>query len=118
MKNKTKYFLYPDIYGELTVKVCFYITQYWNNDNMAIILITDEGEEWDSLTTNLDMLMPNYAFIKNDEAVEKVLINNGFAKKTGTNRQSDFNDYDLYEFDLEKMKPYIHPMSDYFMVRV
>lgn len=114
--KKPKY-LEIEMFDEVD-KVCFFISSYSNNGNMAIELITDEDEPYCGLSVNLDFLMPGFAFVNTNSEIkfEKILKKNKWAKPTGTKRSSGYCTYPLYEFDLKKMKPYIHPMSDYFML--
>ena len=113
MKTFTYRFLGEDY------ELAFYVGSYTNNGNMAIQLILPKEEDvWGDLTVNLDFLMPGFAFVdtNNNSNIEKILKKHGFAKPTGTTRVSGFCEYPLYEFDLEKMKPYIHPESEYFLL--
>ena len=108
-----KYILISDVEHDLA----FYVSSY-TNGNMAIDLIEPSCEEephWSRMTVNIDRLMPNYAFVdtNNNSKIEGVLKKYKFAKFTGTTKISGFHEYPLYEFDLKKMKDYIHPESDY-----
>ncbi|MBR0420292.1 MAG: DUF4313 domain-containing protein [Erysipelotrichaceae bacterium] len=101
-------------------ELAFYVSSYSSNGNMAIkLILPNEEDVWGDLTVNLDLLIPGYAFVdtNNNPGIEKVIEKYGFAKPTGTTRTNGFCEYPLYEFNLDKMKPYIHPESDYFMVK-
>lgn len=100
-------------------EVSLFVSSYLANNNMAIEMITNDGEPFSSLTVNLDFLMPGYAFIdtnNNPDNIEEIIKKTGIATPTGTVKQSGFCQYPLYEFDMDKLKEYAIPDSDYFML--
>lgn len=97
----------------------FLVTSYDSNDNTAVLLVEDNGEPYATATVNFDFLCPGCAYVDDNNlpGIGKLLQKNDFAKPLGAKRHSGFVDYSLYEFDLEAMKDYILPSSDYFMVQ-
>lgn len=106
-----------EFYGK-KYKVCFYVCTYTANGNIAIELHTDKGEPFADVTVNLGFLAPGYGYLDVNQLsdVEKIMQEHGFGHPEGTRRQSGYVSYPLYEFHLDKMKEYIHPASEYFML--
>lgn len=97
----------------------FLVTSYHDNGNMAIVMIdAEDDEEFGVLTKNLGEVEPGYAFIdtNNNSGAIKMLKKYKFAKDENYYESSGFTSYPLYKFDLEKMKDYIHPDSDYYLI--
>ena len=82
------------------------------------LIMPKEEDVFGDLTVNISPLMPGFGFVdvNGNPGIDRVLEKNGFAKPTGVYKESGFNEYPLYEFDLQKMKPYIHPDSEYLLL--
>lgn len=119
MKKKNKFIEIVDEFGDKQ-KLCFYLSNYQSNGNMAIELVDDEDDTYCGVTVNLDMLMPGYGFIdtNNSKWLEKFLKKNKFAKPTGTVQSSGYCVYPLYKFNLKNIKEYLHRESDYEFMEI
>lgn len=96
------------------IDVKLLITNYFEGDNLAIILIDSNTDEiYSDLTTNLDYLMPGYAYVLNDKKYKTFIDEYKLGKCTGIARKSGFNEYLLYEFDLNVLKKYAVEYSNY-----
>lgn len=75
--------------------------KYMTNDNLAIGVYTDEGEEFAILTVNLGWVLPeSYAFIDTNNCpwAEKFLTENKIAKQEGPCAPSGCCSYPLFVF--------------------
>lgn len=100
-------YLNIELYGE-TFKVKPYRCKYAANDSLAVILLDEEGEDFDTITVNLSNYSQSEdtAFVdtNNCSYVEKFLKRHKIAKPVGIHGQSGFCSYPLYKFDLSKLE--------------
>lgn len=71
------------------------------NDNLAVSVVSaEDGEPLATLTVNLDVLMPGYAFVDTNNCpwAEDFIRENKLGEPTGTTRKSGYCTYPLYEF--------------------
>ena len=95
-----------DYFGN-PIEVLPRLGKYAYTNNLAIRLVTKDGEPWATLTVNLDVkLPPDYAYvdINNFDDASVFIEENGLGEWTGGIKQSGFVIYPLYKFDLEKLK--------------
>ncbi|MBP3708295.1 MAG: DUF4313 domain-containing protein [Clostridia bacterium] len=106
-KNYKKYEL--EFYGDI-YKVIPFKSRYFNNNTLAVILMTDKGEDFADITVNIEFTQANdtmaYIDTNNNKWVEKFLQDNKIAKPTGEYGFSGFCSYPLYEFDLTKLEEF------------
>lgn len=79
---------------------------YSNNHNLALVLTDEEdGAMFGVATVNIDILMPNFAFIdeNNLPGMGDALVKAGLATKTATSRQSGWVSYPLYEIKVDQI---------------
>lgn len=98
MKEKKYYEI--SLYGQ-TWRVALYKAEY-EMGGLAIEMITDEGEDFATLTVNLGGgIGENEAFIDTNNCswAEEFLKKNKIARPTGETRCSGFCTYPLYRFD-------------------
>lgn len=75
--------------------------RYVLNDNLAISLLTEEGEPFGMLTKNLKKKLPEnmaYLDVNNMPDAEKFVTENNLGRFTGMYSNSGFIVYPLYEF--------------------
>ena len=90
--------------------LCLKLANYAVNGNLAIILMDDVTfDTFDYITVNLDFkLKPYYAFIDSNTftGIKEIIEKYHLGVSTGNFAKSGFCDYELYLFDLEKLKEY------------
>lgn len=104
---KTKTFPFKK-FGK-TRNLCFGLSQYSYNGNLAIEAYdADNGEPYASVTVNLGLLLPEFAFIdvNNFPEIKEILESLGIAKYAGATRCSGYCKYPLYQFEMDKLKEY------------
>jgi hypothetical protein len=90
------------------------ISDYSNNDNLAIQLINSNkeygyDEPYAIMSVNLDQTLPsNFAYVdtNNCKWATEFIEKNNLGVDTGKTRQSGWCEYPLYMFDFEKIKEY------------
>ena len=96
-----------EFYGK-TYNLVVKTANYSNNDSLAVMLETDEGEPFTILTVNLcDGVAENeyqYVDTNNNSWAEKFIKKNNLGKPTGIMGFSGFCKYPLYKFNLEALK--------------
>ena len=106
-KNYKHYEL--NFYGD-TYKVIPFKSRYFNNDTLAVVLMTENGEPFADLTVNIADSLANdtmaYIDVNNNEWVEKFLKDNEIAQPTDLFGFSGFCVYPLYKFDLTKLEEF------------
>lgn len=92
-----------EIYTDCTFKIGKY-----TNGNLAISIKDDSGFPLCRLTTNLDVVDPDCAYldVNNCEFAEKLLQILDIATFTGITKRSGFVIYPLYKFNIEKLERY------------
>ena len=93
------------------------INSYDSNGNMAIDLIIDDGQPYCRLTTNLDYLVPWYAFVENNKMFTDFIEKYNLGKKTGASKTSGFKSYSLYEFNSDELIKHMNKNSDYLYLK-
>ena len=82
-------------------------SHYTNNDSLAVIVETDEGEPFDTITVNLSdgVAEKEYQSVdtNNSPWAEKFIKDNGLGTPTGIMGYSGFCKYPLYKFNLEAL---------------
>ena len=100
-------YLKVNLYGE-TFKVKPYKTSYASNGNLAVVLIDEDGELFDTITVNLDNVFQseNKAFIdtNNCQYAEKFIEKYHLGEYDGINQGSGFCYYPLYVFNTDKLE--------------
>lgn len=94
-----------DYFGN-DIKVQPYIARYAQYNNLAIRLITYEGEPWATLTVNLGKKLPEdhaYVDINNCPWAVEFIEKYGLGEWTGGMGHSGFCVYPLYRFDITKL---------------
>lgn len=91
-------------------KLFLQVTQYKNNDNLAILAYTEE-ELYGDITINLSgfSVDEEEGFINSitkDSGLEQKLIKEGIIKEVITTVNHNMGKYDMVVFDLEKLKEY------------
>jgi hypothetical protein len=106
-KNYKEYKL--KFYGD-TYKVVPFKSRYFNNDTLAVMLMTDKGEEFAIITVNIELTQASetraYIDTNNHKWAENFLLDNKIATHTGEYGFSGFCLYPLYEFDLTKLEEF------------
>ena len=91
-----------------TYDVSIETSKYVYGDNLAIYLITEDGEPFATLTTNLaEWTLPNdKAFVDTNNCpwAEKFISDNKLGRPTGMTGTSGCCTYPLYRFDMDKLK--------------
>lgn len=91
-----------------TYNVTIETSTYYCGDNLAISLITEDGEPFARLTVNLaEWTLPNdKAFIDTNNCpwAEKFIADNKLGRPTGITGTSGYCTYPQYRFDMEKLK--------------
>ena len=88
------------------VKVAAYRATYRNNGNLAIRLMTYEGEPWATLTVNLDRkLQEDLAYVDTNNCpwAEEFIEKYKLGEHTGSYGNSGYCIYPLYKFDPTKL---------------
>ena len=72
----------------------------YGNGNLAIAIELEDGEPFATLTVNIDILMPDYAFVDTNNCpwAEEFIKENNLGEFTGTVRKSGYCSYPLYKF--------------------
>lgn len=106
-----------DSYGE-SYNCSLLISEYEQNNNMAIMLIEETGEPFADVTVNLEPLAPGFAYLDTNglKGVDDIVNKYKIAKPTGITRKSGWCEYPLYEFDLDELRKYAHRDSDYYLI--
>lgn len=101
--------LYRTPYGNWEVEAKR--SRYSNNGNLAIQLITPEGEPVSTLTVNImdgvcEYRGEEYAYVdtNNNPTGVKFILENELGEPTGEVGYSGFCEYPLYRFNLDKLK--------------
>lgn len=96
-----------EFYGEkynLIVKT----SRYTNNDSLAVLLETEEGEPFATVTVNImnGVASEEYQYIDTNNCswAPKFIEDNGLGTPTGIMGFSGFCQYPLYRFNLEALK--------------
>lgn len=91
-----------------TYDVSIEISTYYCGDNLAISLITEDGEPFAILSVNLpEWTLPNnIAFVDTNNCpwAEKFIADNKLGRPTGMTGTSGYCTYPLYRFYMEKLK--------------
>lgn len=91
-----------------TYNVSIETSAYYCGDNLAIRLITEDGEPFAILSVNLpEWTLPNnIAFVDTNNCpwAEKFISDNKLGRPTGITGTSGYCTYPLYRFDMEKLK--------------
>lgn len=92
-----------EIYTDCTFKIGLY-----TNGNLAIFINDDSDYPLCRLTTNLDVVDPDCAYldVNNCEFAEKIVQILDIATFTGITKRSGFVIYPLYKFNMEKLERY------------
>ena len=93
-------------WGE-TYKLNTIISNYRNNGNIYIGLISEDGEPFADLTVNIKPLAENCSAVDTNNCpwAEELINEYGLGKQFAY-VQSGFCNYPVYEFDMEKVKEY------------
>lgn len=96
-----------ELYGE-TYEVNPYRSTYRDNDSLAVMLKTTEGEPFATLTVNLDesyFLPEDMAFVDTNNCpwAEEFLSESRLAKSLNNFAESGYCRYPLYKFDLDRI---------------
>lgn len=92
--------------------VNLYRSAYTDNDTLAVMLITEEGEPFATITVNLDasdsITDPACAFIDTNNCpwAEEFLKKNEIGTPTGIYGRSGWCSYPLYRFNIDKIPLY------------
>ena len=92
-----------------TYDVIAYKHRYYDNNNLAVELITRDREPFARLTVNLGpKLRRDHAFVDTNNCpwAPQFLQEHNLAKPVGAVGHSGFCDYPLYKFDLSKLEEY------------
>lgn len=97
--------------GEEITGLHFFITEYATMfENLAVLLVDDDGEFWSDVTVNLPgyLVEENEAFVNVNAYSDVVgmLEKYEIAKPTGVKVNSGFVTYPLYKFDMDKLLKY------------
>jgi len=91
-----------------TYDVSIEISTYYYGSNLAINLITEDGEPFATLTKNCaEWTLPgDKAFVDTNNCpwAEKFISDNKLGKPTGIKAASGYCTYPQYRFDVEKLK--------------
>ena len=91
-----------------TYNVSIETSTYYHGGNLAISLITEDGERLAMLTTNLaEWALPkdkSFVDTNNCPWAEKFISDNKLGRPTGMTGTSGYCTYPLYRFDMEKLK--------------
>ena len=94
-------------YGK-TYKLNAITAHYNNNNSLAVLLETEEGEPFATITVNLTngIAENEYQYVdtNNNHWAEKFINDNGLGEPTGITGYSGFCGYPLYKFNLEAFK--------------
>lgn len=95
----------------------FFVSSYSNNGNIAIEIETDE-ELFCDATVNLEILAPGYAYldVNEYEGIEELFKNNNFGEYVNAKYRSGYVKYPLYKINIDAIREYAAPDSDYFML--
>lgn len=85
--------------------VCLEISKYVSNDNLAINVVTLDGELYSSLTVNVLKMPSPYALVdtNNFPKAEEFIKKYNLGEATGEKVASGFCKYPMYKFDLEAL---------------
>lgn len=91
----------------------FLITNYRNNNNLAIILLDkkvyeEEGYIWDDVSVNIEALNQNEVCLdtNNMPYAEDIIKGLEVGTDTGRRLQSGYCSYPVYQIDLKKIRQY------------
>lgn len=91
-----------------TYNVTIETSTYYCGDNLAISLITEDGEPFARLSVNLpEWTLPgDKAFVDTNNCpwAEKFISDNKLGRPTGITGTSGYCTYPQYRFDMEKLK--------------
>jgi len=91
-----------------TYNVSIETSTYYCGDNLAISLITEDGEPFAILSVNLPewTLPKDKAFVDTNNCpwAEKFIVDNKLGRPTGITGTSGYCVYPQYKFDVEKLK--------------
>ena len=82
-------------------------SHYTNNDSLAVMIETDEGEPFDTITVNLadGIATDKYQYVDTNNCpwAENFIKSNGLGTPTGLWGYSGFCKYPLYQFNLKAL---------------
>lgn len=91
-----------------TYNVSIETSTYYCGDNLAIYLITEDGETFAILSVNVpEWILPkDKAFVDTNNCpwAEKFIADNKLGRPTGITGTSGYCTYPQYRFDMEKLK--------------
>lgn len=85
---------------------CYFILNNYENKNLAILIESSTDGPITKITTNIVDLHKSMACVNNKPYILDFIEENGFAKPTGATVESGYNEYPIYEFDLDKLLEY------------
>lgn len=98
MENKT--YIYDNR------EVILEYTNYFNNNNLAVMMTINTGDLYAVITKNIEPLSHNEACIDTNNLpdIETFLLHNNIAEPTGKSLQSGFCTYPIYKFKYNNLR--------------